>query len=287
MDAIVIGAGPAGLTVARRLHDAGRRVLVVEKSRGAGGRCCTRRTDHGRFDHGAPTLDLEDRTVVPEPRVSAFGRELADGLDVRFGARAASVRPGVVTLEDGTHWVAEHIAVCAPAPQAVQLLPDGPARAAAARAGYDPCWSVMAAFPGPLAGVADVVADTGPVRWAHREGARPGRQAAPERWTIQADAAWTEDRLEAAPDAVAAELLDTFLGVTGATGPAPLALVAHRWLYAIVATPAGVPCVLQEDGIGVAGDWCLGPRVQDALDAGEALSAQLLGRSWAATAARR
>lgn len=52
----VIGAGMAGLTLAHALQAAGRRVTVYEKSRGPGGRCSTRRSDAGRFDHGAPWL---------------------------------------------------------------------------------------------------------------------------------------------------------------------------------------------------------------------------------------
>lgn len=49
----VIGAGCAGLTAARALHEAGARVTVFDKSRGIGGRMATRRIDDHRFDHGA------------------------------------------------------------------------------------------------------------------------------------------------------------------------------------------------------------------------------------------
>ena len=49
----VIGAGPAGLVSAARLHAAGVEVTVFEKSRGIGGRVATRRTSDGlAFDHG-------------------------------------------------------------------------------------------------------------------------------------------------------------------------------------------------------------------------------------------
>jgi predicted NAD/FAD-dependent oxidoreductase len=49
----VVGAGCAGLTVARRLHDAGARVTVFDKGRSVGGRMATRRIGDRRFDHGA------------------------------------------------------------------------------------------------------------------------------------------------------------------------------------------------------------------------------------------
>ena len=48
----VIGAGMAGVACARTLVQAGHRVTVFEKSRGAGGRMATRETEFGGFDHG-------------------------------------------------------------------------------------------------------------------------------------------------------------------------------------------------------------------------------------------
>lgn len=52
-DVAVIGAGMAGLTCAQQLQQAGYKVVVIEKSRGVGGRMATRRL-YGTFaDHGA------------------------------------------------------------------------------------------------------------------------------------------------------------------------------------------------------------------------------------------
>ncbi len=55
-DVIVIGAGLSGLTAARRLHQAGYRVVVVDKSRGLGGRLATRRRGATAIDHGCRYL---------------------------------------------------------------------------------------------------------------------------------------------------------------------------------------------------------------------------------------
>ncbi len=52
-DAIVVGAGIAGLAAARELSGSGLRVLVLDKSRGLGGRMATRRLGTAVFDHGA------------------------------------------------------------------------------------------------------------------------------------------------------------------------------------------------------------------------------------------
>ena len=53
-DLVVIGAGMAGLTVARGAVEAGLAVQMIDKGRGLGGRLATRRAEGGlRFDHGA------------------------------------------------------------------------------------------------------------------------------------------------------------------------------------------------------------------------------------------
>ena len=52
-DVLIIGGGIAGLTAARELRAPGRRVLVLEKSRGLSGRAATRRWNGLPVDHGA------------------------------------------------------------------------------------------------------------------------------------------------------------------------------------------------------------------------------------------
>lgn len=56
----VIGAGMAGVACARTLVQAGHRVTLFDKSRGAGGRMATRRSEFGGFDHGAQFFTVRD-----------------------------------------------------------------------------------------------------------------------------------------------------------------------------------------------------------------------------------
>ncbi len=51
-DVLVVGAGLAGLSCARALAAQGVAVRVLEKSRGVGGRCATRRVEGQPVDHG-------------------------------------------------------------------------------------------------------------------------------------------------------------------------------------------------------------------------------------------
>ena len=61
MRALIVGAGLSGLALARGILKArpSLEVSIVEKSRGVGGRMATRRSDHGRFDHGAQFYALK------------------------------------------------------------------------------------------------------------------------------------------------------------------------------------------------------------------------------------
>ena len=164
LDVLVIGAGLAGLTAARRLVDAGRSVLVVDKGRGVGGRLATRRIGDGVFDHGAqfftsaePEFDTEvatwvdagvaaqwfDTRLEPDgslvtdghPRwrgtngMSGIAKHLAASLDVRTGCRLVSlaVDNGAWTAVDSDDGVirAESIVVTAPVPQTLALFDAG------------------------------------------------------------------------------------------------------------------------------------------------------------------
>ncbi|MFM8735874.1 MAG: NAD(P)/FAD-dependent oxidoreductase [Pirellulales bacterium] len=75
--AVVVGAGIAGLRAARELAAAGSRVLVLEKSRGVGGRMATRRLGGAVCDHGAQFFTV---------RTAAFAGVLADAVQAGTAA---------------------------------------------------------------------------------------------------------------------------------------------------------------------------------------------------------
>ncbi len=62
-DVAIIGAGLAGLTCAQQLRQAGYSVVVVEKSRGVGGRMATRRLHDTHADHGVRYLEPQGKLL--------------------------------------------------------------------------------------------------------------------------------------------------------------------------------------------------------------------------------
>jgi renalase len=71
----VIGAGIAGLVCAQRLQQAGKQVVLLDKSRGLGGRLATRRLAGTHADHGVCYL---------QPKSDLFRQWIADLVDVEI-----------------------------------------------------------------------------------------------------------------------------------------------------------------------------------------------------------
>ena len=150
-DVVIVGAGIAGLTAAGRLRErsAGAlRVLLVDKSRGVGGRLATRRGDGVRFDHGAPNFAARLAPMVglvgsaaeqgfmarlddgPErwrgiPTMNAFAKHLAEGLEIVTGAPVehlgAEGSRWRIATRSGSFTAATVILTC-PVPQGLDLL---------------------------------------------------------------------------------------------------------------------------------------------------------------------
>lgn len=318
----VIGAGCAGLTAARMLHDAGARVTVFDKSRGVGGRMATRRIEDRRFDHGAQFFTARgeafqeriaalqaggalapwqarwghydgvqlEALATDEPRfagvngMSAVPQALATGLDIVLNAEVTdlsrvSERWNLDCATDADTTGFDAVILAVPSPQAVPLLTgisDFAADVAAAT--YAPCWAVMAGFTRRLSLSYDAIALDDPVlRWAARNGSKPGFSAGSETWILHATPEWSLANVEESADTVCDILIDHFQQLFG-LAEAPADAVAHRWRYALVLASAGVPYfwdpILK---IGACGDWCLGPRVEAAFDSGLALARHLTG----------
>lgn len=159
-DIAVVGAGLAGLVCARQLQRSGYRTVVLEKSRGVGGRVATRRLHDTCVDHGLPFLCVQgDRTrelietlcregvlhpwghpasdrspalqYIAPTGMNAVAKFLATDLNIRKQQKVDAIAPtsaGIwqLTLNRATEQpqslTAKAIAIAIPAPQILQLL---------------------------------------------------------------------------------------------------------------------------------------------------------------------
>ena len=289
----IIGAGLAGLACATAL---GRPAILFDKGRGPGGRMSSRRVatalGEASFDHGAQYFTVRDPAFraqvaawhaaglvapwpsagpdrwVGTPTMSAPLKYLAGGLNVRWDTRIDAIEGEPGTWHLGGEGPFTTVLLAVPAENAAPLLTPAPAFAATARATpADPCWTVMAAFAERLL-LPDTIRDHGPIGWAARNRSKPGRTG-PEAWVIQAGPDWSRTHIEDPADTVVAALMAAL------NLPAPLTATAHRWRYAKSGT-AGTDMLWDASvGIGVCGDWLLGPRVECAWLSGTRLGAAI------------
>ena len=307
----IIGAGLAGASSARALSRAGARATVFEKSGGTGGRLSTRRTDHGSFDHGAQYLTArsagfaetlaelaaagaaaqwrpagKDRDTVWHvgmPGMSGLVKPLLHGIEVRPRCRIRAIRverDGVrLIAEGGPVGVFDRVIVTAPAPQALDLVGElDPGFGAISEAVMAPCWAAMFAYRKRIGALPDMVRgdDASPLGWMARNGSKPGRYGA-ETVVVHAGAAWSADHLAEEADAVRGLLTTAMAERFGDDAGDPEFGVAHRWRYARVDRPAGLPFFSGCDGLVLAcGDWCLGGRAEAAFDSGQAAAQRLI-----------
>lgn len=146
---LIVGAGVAGLTLARYLAHPGHDTLVLEKSRGVGGRLATRRDGDCAFDHGAQfflaqadpeldqlwssaglmktwfTRDGLDHKSAPGGMTRLAKFLLPQGqltLDQRLASLAAEDGGWRARGTEGQTWRARRVFLTAPLPQSLEIL---------------------------------------------------------------------------------------------------------------------------------------------------------------------
>lgn len=303
----IVGAGIAGLACARRLRAAGLAPVLFDKGRGIGGRVATRRIDGLQFDHGAqyvtargadfaavlgdlgtsgaaaPWDDGAGGTpLVGTPGMSSLARALGAGLDIRQGAPVTGIAPAGtgwrLRVGDTDHFAAR-VVLTVPAPQVAGVLGgDHPLALAVAGVRMAPCLTLMAALRGPAPFVTRRDPDD-PLAWIAQDSAKPGRpRDGATAWVAQAGPDWSAAHLEDDPAALVALMLPMLRDRLGAAGAELRHASAHRWRYAQVGVPLGRPFLRSPDAtLYLAGDWCLGARVDSAWTSGTAAAADLVG----------
>ncbi len=314
-DVLVIGAGIAGLIAAGELQRAGRRVLVLEKGRGVGGRLASRRIDGATFDHGAQFITTRDPRFAAlleqgrqngameewcrgfaggadvharwrgKPAMSAVAKHLAAGLDLHLETPVAALRRAgnrwSAETTTGRTFTAAAVVLTPPVPQSLALMDAGglilapEMRTRLAAIEYERCLAIMAVLDGPS-------------RIPPPGGFTPAD--GPIAWiadnklkgisaepavTIHATHAFSLEHWDRDREESASALLDAAAPWLGA---GITTFQVHGWRYSKPMRVDQVPCVLvsQSPPLVLAGDAFAGPRVEGAALSGWAAAEAIL-----------
>jgi predicted NAD/FAD-dependent oxidoreductase len=228
----------------------------------------------------APWPAAGNEAWVGVPAMNAVIKAMADGHDVTWNCQISSI-----TRDDG-RWTLcsaaglsgpfDAVILAIPAEQAAALLSlhDFAMARTALTARSQPCWTGMFVFDQALEKAPPVIRNAGKIAWAARNSAKPGRGSA-EAWVVQASADWSRAHFDAAPAVASDLLLAALTEALGFTIPDPVAATAHRWAYALSAGTGDGALWNSEIGLGVCGDWLLGPRVECAWLSGQAMALNL------------
>jgi len=248
-DILIIGAGISGLLCATELQQRGFSVRVLDKGRGLGGRMATRRMAGGRLDHGAQYFTVRDARLqsyvdqwlaagvikewfrhLPEdtnpegyPRycgvdgMTDVPKHLAKDLDVRNSQQVTELARDtdvwMARTASGDTFLARHLVITAPLPQALNLLEMTGLRYAngkteALRAvRYEKGLSTLAILDGPsgIAAPGGIKIPEAPLTWIgdnQQKGISPSVSAI----TIHADADFAEKYWDS-PDEIRGPLM--------------------------------------------------------------------------------
>jgi renalase len=219
---------------------------------------------------------------VAVPRMNQWCKELAGDKEVRLGTGIVSIagsagRWRLVDALGSIHGPFDWVVTTTPAAQAAHLLPgefDGTEQIKAV--GMLPCFTLMVGLTGPpLPNWEAAVVRSSVLGWIAVNGSKPGRA---DRWSLVAHSSneWARDHVGLSREQALEPLVEALQRTCGIDVSKAASVACHRWLYAYADRPAARTCFIDDSmQLGACGDWCLGSRVEAALDSAMALARAL------------
>lgn len=304
-DVLIIGAGISGLLCASELHKRGLSVRILDKGRGLGGRMATRRMAGGRLDHGAQFFTVRDPRLqayadhwladdvikewfrhTPEdsngegyPRycgmngMTDIAKYIAQDLNVHTSEQvvelARDLDQWIVRTQAGHNYIAKHLIITAPLPQALALLSTtginyiGEQQAVLQAVRYEKGLATLAILDGP-SGLSDpggMKLDEAPLTWIadnQQKGISPDVPAI----TIHANAEFAEAHWDSSNEVRGALMLKAAKPYLKAN---VVDFNCHRWGFTLPINPLLEPYFCNSNlKLTLAGDAFGGPRVEGA-----------------------
>ena len=312
----IIGAGITGATCAHHLSEHGLNTTVFEKSRGVGGRLATRDIDNKFFfDHGAQYYTIKNseftsitdaadkKNVCAEwfPRLAVNVVQYNKSMFVGTPKMNSFLKPlfananlmvkeeiTIINMEenswnlissDGLVNKFDIVVSTIPAPQAKILFEDILAEVHLLdKVVMLPCWALMIAFETPLNFEFDIWrSENSDISWLSRNSSKPQRVQSQDAWVCHANPKWSSENIDKSKEEVCLAMIDMLADIHGCKLPKTVFEIAHRWRYAQAANILGQPYLTNNNKtLYVAGDWCLGSRVEAGFESGLSVAQSII-----------
>ncbi|MBD3332829.1 FAD-dependent oxidoreductase [candidate division GN15 bacterium] len=266
---IVVGAGISGIMAARKLHQFGMKVTVIDKGRNFGGRMATRQMNGSRLDHGALSimLDTPDAERIFKPLIddgiiqpwyiderqrmryhgadgmASLIRHLGHGLDVHLSSRVDRISTvdgqWHVRFNEQTTLQADMLLLTPPVPQSLALSADSDmvldpdVYTRLNRIRYEKCLTLMVIYDRPIGLPYDGFLAFGHPAAMKIVNNKAKGLTSQTAITIQASPEFSEQHFETPSQEVEDLMLSA---VALLTNSKPLEQRLHRWRYSQAVT---------------------------------------------------
>ncbi len=299
----------AGLMCARRLTNAGFKVLIFDKGKGIGGRIASRKIEHGLFNHGASSIpDFQTRFDLPK-----FTRDLLEqAIKEKILVETKNGFTSFGSMKNFTQYMATDIEIMTnkeliyfnlnesqfelffkddrstlkhncklifalPQPQSYALLnhkfPKIAIRIKSAK--MRPSITGLYAFKDPLEPKQSTLENDN--IFAQHENDRAGQNLQLDCWTVHSKPLYGKSWKQLSKEEIKFKLLEEFKSFQFNNFTDPIYTAGHRWLYGFGETPLGSNFIYDRNfKIGICGDWCKGDTILDAAISGTALAEEII-----------
>lgn len=221
----------------------------------------------------------QETRYIGAPGMSGLANHLGEGLAIRKEVTVAKIvaedtRWRLLDDQDGDLGLFDMVLSSAPAPQAARLLPAAfSGHAALGETRMSGCFTLMIGLSADCdLGFQAARIEDDILSWIAVDSSKPQRAGKPA-LVVHSRNDWAEDNLERDRDSVRQDMLQALAKKTGTDFSMSSWLDLHRWRYASVDKPLGQAFLFDAaHGLGACGDWCLGNRVEAAVESAAALA---------------
>jgi len=308
IDLLVIGSGISGLTAGLEAKKHFSNVLIIDKGFHTGGRICSKNLKNCYFNHGAPFINRSkikksfsfynllyqnnsiSKTVIRDihnkpqlvyytnPTMRMFFEELKNKISIKQKVKALNIfRDGnfyVVICNDNNTIVSKKVILSVPAPQASDLIKDIEPKMSQDinKIKFSKCLTVLLSFDRKVilptfSFFEDGTGDLSSLFYNINFNNNPNYSL-----VVRMSNKWSEFNFEYSNEQIINKcLLELFKKNAHLKNYNINKTYCHKWRYSQVlnSLEPSIATVNKNKSFGVAGDWTIGPTVEDAFISGE------------------